>query len=62
MDFTVTEYSEDYRNYLLTLVAEGVISKYDVILMLVKYMSNDDIADCLRINEVEIPNVNIKYN
>ena len=42
----------DYRDQFLNLVADDYLDGYDAILMLVKYMSQDDVRDCMRVNEI----------
>ena len=37
---------------LLEMVENGEVDKYTVILMCVKYMSEDDVTDMMRINEL----------
>jgi hypothetical protein len=39
-------------NKLLEMVEDGEIDKYTVILMCVKYMSEDDVTDMMRLNEI----------
>jgi hypothetical protein len=42
----------DYRDLALDLVDNGRVSKDDLIIMLLKYMSFADIHDCLKSNEL----------
>jgi hypothetical protein len=39
-------------NKLLDMVEEGLIDKYTVILMCVKWMSEDDVTEMMRANEL----------
>jgi len=39
-------------NYLLELIDSGLISAEDVVTMALKYMSEDEVADMMRINDV----------
>jgi hypothetical protein len=39
-------------NYLLELIDSGLLDARDVVTMAVKYMSEDEVADMMRINEV----------
>lgn len=41
----------EHTNKLLEMVEEGVLDKDTVILALVKYMSDDEVHDCMAINE-----------
>lgn len=45
-------YENDPRDYALMMVEDGLISSADLAMMLVKYMSSDDVKDCLDANEV----------
>ena len=40
------------RDKAIELVEEGIVTPIDMITMLVKYMSEDDVADCLDCNEL----------
>ena len=42
----------DYRAQLLELIADGYISADTAVLMLVKYMTQSQVRDCLRVNEI----------
>jgi cytoplasmic iron level regulating protein YaaA (DUF328/UPF0246 family) len=39
-------------NYLLELIDSGMLDARDVVTMAVKYMSEDEIADMMRINDI----------
>jgi len=39
-------------NYLLELIDSGLLDARDVVTMAVKYMSEDEVADMMRINDV----------
>lgn len=43
---------KDYRDYLIELVDSGMLDARDAVIMLMKYMSNDDVKDCLDWNEI----------
>lgn len=43
--------AREYTNKLLEMVEEGVLDKDDVISALVKYMSESEVEDCMRIND-----------
>lgn len=45
-----------YTNQLLEMVEEGLLDKDTVIMACVKYMSEDDVADMMHINEFIIEN------
>lgn len=42
----------DYRNQFLDLVANDQLDGYYAILMLLKYMSQDDVRGCMEVNEI----------
>ena len=44
---------KDYKDYLIELVDSGMLDARDAVIMLVKYMSNDDVADCLDCNMID---------
>jgi cytoplasmic iron level regulating protein YaaA (DUF328/UPF0246 family) len=39
-------------NYLLELIDSGMLDARDVVTMAVKYMSEDEVADLMRINDI----------
>lgn len=41
---------ENYRDKAMELVEMGLVSKEDMVIALLKYMSNDDVKDCLECN------------
>ena len=43
----------NYKDTFIDLVDRGLIDRDQAILMLVKYMSDDDVKGCLQANEVE---------
>ena len=45
-------YENDPRDYALMMVEDGLISSADLAMMLVKYMSSDDVKDCLDATEL----------
>jgi hypothetical protein len=46
--------ARQYTNKLLEMVENGLLDKDQVILACVKYMSEDDVAEMMRINEMLI--------
>ena len=42
----------DYRDIALELVENGIVSAEDMLVMALKYMSNDDVEDMLDANEL----------
>ena len=45
-------FENDPRDYALMMVEDGLITSADLAMMLVKYMSHDDVKDCLDANEI----------
>ena len=43
----------NYKDKFIDLVDRGLFDRDQAILMLVKYMSDDDVKGCLQANEVE---------
>ena len=44
--------TREYSNKLLEMVEEGLLDKDLVILAFVKYLSEDDVEDMMRVNEM----------
>ena len=42
----------EYTNKLLDMIEDGMLGKYMVIIACLKYMSEDDVKDMMRINEM----------
>jgi hypothetical protein len=42
----------NYRDIALELVEDGIVSAEDMLVMALKYMSNDDVEDMLDTNEL----------
>ena len=49
----------DYRELVLEAVDNEIVDSRDMILCLVKYMSQDDVKDCLTINEILAPEITL---
>ena len=43
---------DDYRDKLLELIDGGLLDARLAVLCLVKYMSQDDVKDCMKVNEL----------
>jgi hypothetical protein len=54
MDTTKLEYkmARKQTNYLLELIDSGMLSADDVVTMALKYMSEDEVADMMRVNDI----------
>jgi|TARA_R110002124_G_scaffold63767_1_gene174577 hypothetical protein len=46
------KYMDDYRDKLLDLIDDGLLDARLAVLCLVKYMSQDDVKDCMKVNEL----------
>jgi hypothetical protein len=42
----------DYRDYLIELVDDGLLDAREALIMLAKWMSQDDVKDVLTANEI----------
>lgn len=42
----------DSRDRALEMVDDGLVNAYDMLVMALKYMSSDDVADMLDVNEL----------
>jgi hypothetical protein len=45
----------DYRDYLIELVDDGLLDAREALIMVAKWMSQDDVRDMLEANGVGIP-------
>lgn len=45
-------YKEDPRDYALSLTEEGITSPEHLALILLKFMSHDDVREALRVNDL----------
>jgi hypothetical protein len=54
MDITKLEYemARKQTNYLLELIDSGMIDAETVVTMALKYMSEDEVADMMRVNDI----------
>jgi hypothetical protein len=54
MDTTKLEHemARKQTNYLLELIDSGMLSADDVVTMALKYMSEDEVADMMRVNDI----------
>lgn len=43
---------DDPREYALTMIADGLLSEEYLVVALLKWMSHDDVRDCLDANEL----------
>lgn len=45
-------FKNDPRSFVIELIDSGYVDANAIVLMLVKYMSHDDVRDCMRANEI----------
>ena len=45
-------FTDDPRSFAMELVSNGLVAADDIILVLLKYMSHDDVREALRINDL----------
>ena len=43
------------RDRIIEAMEEGWVEPYYLVISLLKYMSTDDLKDCMRINEISLP-------
>jgi hypothetical protein len=49
----------DYRESVMDAVDDGLVDAREMVLCLVKYMSQDDIKDCMKVNELLAPEITL---
>ena len=49
---SINNLDNDSRDLAISLVENGYVSESDLIISLLKYMSTDDVFDCLKVNEL----------
>ena len=45
-------FKKDPRDFVIEMIDSGYVDANAVVLMLVKYMSHDDVRECMRMNEI----------
>lgn len=45
---------QNVRDQVVEAIEDGILNDYEVVIMLLKYMSEDDIKDCLKVNEIHL--------
>ena len=46
----------DYiRDQIIVAMEDGWVEPYYLVTSLIKYMTTDELADCIKINEIELP-------
>ena len=51
---------QDNREAVMNAIDDGLVDARDIVLCLVKYMSQDDVKDCMKVNELWAPEITLK--
>ena len=49
----------DNREAVMNAIDAGLVDARDIVLCLVKYMSQDDVKDCMKVNELWAPEITL---
>ena len=49
----------DNREAVMEAIDEGLVDARHIVLCLVKYMSQDDVKDCMKVNELWAPEITL---
>jgi hypothetical protein len=49
----------DNREAVMWAIDAGLVDARDIVLCLVKYMSQDDVKDCMKVNELWAPEITL---
>jgi hypothetical protein len=49
----------DNREAVMNAIDDGLVDARDIVLCLVKYMSQDDVKDCMKVNELWAPEITL---
>ena len=48
----------DYiRDQIIVAMEDGWVEPYYLVTSLIKYMTTDELADCMKINEIDLPEI-----
>ena len=50
---------QDHRESVMNAIDDGLVDARDIVLCLVKYMSQDDVKDCMKVNELWAPEITL---
>ena len=50
---------QDYRESVMNAIDDGLVDARHIVLCLVKYMSQDDVKDCMKVNELWAPEITL---
>ena len=50
---------QDNREAVMNAIDDGLVDARDIVLCLVKYMSQDDVKDCMKVNELWAPEITL---
>ena len=47
----------DIRDQIIEAMEDGWVEPYYLVTSLIKYMTTDELADCMKINEIDLPKI-----
>jgi len=47
----------DIRDQIIVAMEDGWVEPYYLVTSLIKYMTTDELADCMKINEIDLPEI-----
>jgi len=47
----------DIRDRIIEAMEDGWVEPYYLVTSLIKYMTTDELADCMKINEIDLPEI-----
>ena len=50
---------QDNREAVMNAIDDGLVDARDIVLCLIKYMSQDDVKDCMKVNELWAPEITL---
>jgi hypothetical protein len=50
---------QDHRESVMNAIDDGLVDARHIVLCLVKYMSQDDVKDCMKVNELWAPEITL---
>ena len=48
---------EYIRDQIIVAMEDGWVEPYYLVTSLIKYMTTDELADCMKINEIDLPEI-----
>jgi len=47
----------DIRDQIIVAMEDGWVEPYYLVTSLIKYMTTDELVDCMKINEIDLPEI-----